>query len=432
MLRLLTTTLLGLTLVSSGAMLAANGEAEEFVQRRAQILREIGAGVLLVRNSADRGEVAFQGNRDFLYLTGINETEGVLLMAPRGARVRGSGSDYFGSPLHREILFLAEIGERERRWNGPKIGPGREAAEISGVEAVFPLRLLDRVLADTFSTANILHFSAASSPRLDGPLNGNLRFLENLRKRFFWLEVRDAGRLIHSLRMVKSPAEVAKIQKAVDLAGEGIWEVLKQAAPGILESEVEGILGKMFLSRGARFSFDPIVASGGNSTILHYRANRDRLQDGELVVLDIGASVDHYASDITRTFPVSGTFSPRQAEIYRLVLKAQRAGIGAVRPGVTLSEIHQVAFQIIQEAGYGEFVVHGTSHHLGLDVHDVGNIHIPLSAGAVITVEPGIYLPEENLGVRIEDDILVTESGNRVLSDAIPRELEAIESAMSR
>jgi Xaa-Pro aminopeptidase len=424
--------LLGVGLAGPGDSMTAEWDPSEFLHRRQQVLRDMPEGVLLVRSTTDSGEAGFQGSRDFFYLTGIEQDGGVLLLAPGGIRVRGTGADYYGGRPSHEVLFLPEAGARELRWDGPRLGPGAAARELSGIEPVHPLGELERVLGAALPGEKVLYFSAPAPLAMNAPPGESLGYLKDLRERYFWLEVRDAGRLIHPLRMAKSPAEITRIERAVDLTGEGINEVLAAAGPGMRESEVEGILGRRFLAHGARFAFPTIVGSGGNSTILHYKENREVLEAGDIVVLDVGARVDGYASDISRTFPVSGRFSPRQAEIYRLVLGAQRAGIEAVRPGATLDEVHRAAFRFVEAAGYGEFFVHGTTHHLGLDVHDVGDLQAPLPAGAVITVEPGIYLPEEKLGVRIEDDVLVTESGRRVLSEAIPKELEAIESAMTR
>lgn len=412
--------------------MAADWDAAEFSGRRQQVLSAMEGGVLLVRNTAAAGPGDSPGSRDFYYLTGIREEGGLLLLAPAGIRVRGVGSDYYGGPPVREVLLLPESCDRKLRWDGPRLGPGEAARQVSGIGAVHPLAELDRILAVALSGETVLYYDAAMPAGVGAPLGGSLEFLKKLRERYFWLEVRDAGRLIHPLRMAKSPAEVDRIQRAVDLTGEGIREVLAAVEPGMRESSLEGILSRLFLDRGARFAFPVIVGSGVNSTILHYRDNRDRLETGAIVVLDVGARVDGYASDISRTFPVSGKFSDRQGEIYRLVLEAQKAAFGVIRPGATLDEIHRASFQVIAAAGYGEGFIHGTTHHLGLDVHDVGGLQAPLPEGAVITVEPGVYLPEENLGVRIEDDVLVTPTGHRVLSDAIPREPEAIESAMSR
>ena len=405
---------------------------EEYARRRQKVLEAMGEGVLLLRNSPVAGAEAFQGNRDFHYLTGLSQEGGVLLLAPGGARFRDRqpGADYYDGKVYREILFLPKTSSFDRRWDGPKMEPGAAAREVSGLATVMPLEKFPAILNAALADAAVLYFEAAAAEA--AAADPDRTFLRDLRERFFWLEIRNAAPLIHPLRVVKSGLELDRIRSAVDLTGEGILEVLGQVRPGILESEIEGILAKVFLERGARFSFPPIVGSGKNSTILHYRKNNRRLGEGEVVVLDVGARVAEYAADVSRTFPVSGAFSERQAEIYRLVLEAQGAGIDAVRPGATFSEIHAAAFRVIEDAGYGESFLHGTSHHLGLDVHDVGDLHAPLPAGAVLTVEPGIYLPDEGIGIRIEDVVLVTQTGNQVLSEAIPRDIDAIEAAMSR
>ncbi len=406
---------------------------EEYALRRQKVLEAMEEGVLLLRNSGTFGADGFQGNQDFYYLTGLSQEGGALLLAPGGVRFRSRepGADYYDGKIYREILLLPEASSFDLRWDGPKLAEA-EAREISGLETVLPLGKFPAILNAALSDASLLYFEAPPAAIAGAAGDPDLSFLKNLRERFFWLEIRNAAVLVHPLRVVKSRLELDRIQRAVDLTGEGIREVLGQARAGILESEIEGIIGRVFLGQGARFSFPPIVGAGKNSTILHYRENSHRLGEGEVVVLDVGARVEQYAADVSRTFPVSGTFSDRQAEIYRLVLSAQRAGIDAIRSGVTFSEIHAASFRVIEDAGYGDSFLHGTSHHLGLDVHDVGDLHAPLPAGAVITVEPGIYLQGEEIGVRIEDVVLVTETGNQVLSDAIPRDIKAIESAMSR
>jgi len=212
------------------------------------------------------------------------------------------------------------------------------------------------------------------------------------------------------------------MQKAIDVTQQGITDVLAAVQPGLTEFQLDGILEESFKRQGAQYmAFPPIVGAGEETTVLHYEKRNQIVRAGELLLLDVGAEWDRYAADISRTLPVDGTFSPEQARIYDIVLAAQNAAIDAVKPGMTVREVHEIAREVIRKAGYVDEFIHGTSHHLGLDVHDVADYGIPLEPGMVITVEPGIYLQGQGIGVRIEDDVLVTRNGHRLLSGNIPR-----------
>jgi Xaa-Pro aminopeptidase len=237
----------------------------------------------------------------------------------------------------------------------------------------------------------------------------------------------DARPKIAQLRMVKSKAEIAAIQKATDASVDAHRAAWKSIKPGQYEYEAAAIMVGTYMSEGCRRSaYAPIVGSGPNSTTLHYSNNNRRMDSGEVVVMDVAAECNNYASDITRTIPVNGRFSPRQREIYNIVLGAQRAAIAAVKPGAIMASragLYKVAF---------EYFTHGLSHHVGLDVHDESDNSVPLKPGMVITIEPGIYIPEENIGVRIEDTLLVTEDGARVMSAALPTDPDEIERELAK
>jgi Xaa-Pro aminopeptidase len=233
-------------------------------------------------------------------------------------------------------------------------------------------------------------------------------------------------------RIKKSATELALLEKTVNITLAGHEAAARTIAPGVWEYQVEAALEFEFRNRGAeRPSFPSIVGSGPNSTILHYNASTRQMKAGDLVVVDIGAEYSGYAGDVTRTYPVSGKFTPRQREIYQIVLDAQKEALTKVKPGATLQEIHRAALAYIQSRGYAEQFPHGTSHYIGLYVHDVGNPRQPLEPGMALTVEPGIYIDREELGVRIEDDVVVTETGYRMLS-TFPREIDEIEALMAR
>jgi len=245
-------------------------------------------------------------------------------------------------------------------------------------------------------------------------------------------ELNDVERDIAFLRQVKSPTEVALLEKAIQMTLKGHQAAARTIAPGVMEFEVEAALEYEFRRNGAeRPGFPSIVGSGPFSTVLHYDKSERRMEAGEVVVVDVGAEYAGYSADVTRTYPVSGKFSSRQREIYQIVLEAQKNAISKIKPGVRISDIHQAAMSHIRSKGFEKYFIHGTSHHIGLEVHDVGDTSRPLEPNMVITVEPGIYIPEEQLGIRIEDDVLVTPQGHRLLSP-FPREIAEIEALVKR
>ena len=258
-------------------------------------------------------------------------------------------------------------------------------------------------------------------------------------------QILDVAPSIAALRMVKSPAELEVMQRSIDVSIEGHRAAWRKLSPGLFEYQLAAVLTGFEMNAGCgRSAYSPIVGSGPNSVALHYARNSRRMDGGEVVVMDAAAECDGYAADITRTVPVSGTFSPRQREIYGIVLGAQQAVIAAVKPGMDLTvkqgpaSLYRIAYDYIDSHGkdregrsLGRYFTHGIGHHVGLNVHDANVPGTPLSENMVVTVEPGIYIPEENLGVRIEDMVLVTSSGAKVLSSALPKEAAAVESAIS-
>ncbi len=244
--------------------------------------------------------------------------------------------------------------------------------------------------------------------------------------------IEDRSETLAKMRSVKSPQEVALIQQAIDITSVGFEAMMQVARPGLGEFEVQEAIEHAYRGQGSRSSaFATIVGSGVNSTVLHYVANDQTLDGGDLVCVDSGAVFGGYAADVTRTVPVSDTFSKPQREIYELVLEAQTAAIEAIRPGVTFAELDDAARNVIAGAGYGDYFIHSIGHHLGLETHDA-TPDGPLEQGAVVTIEPGIYMPQEKIGVRIEDDVLVTESRSKVLSAKIPKRVADVEEAMKK
>jgi Xaa-Pro aminopeptidase len=242
------------------------------------------------------------------------------------------------------------------------------------------------------------------------------------------VSIENSSRFMESMRMIKSPEEIAAIEKAIVITHKGISAVIAAMKPGVTEYQLEAVLETTFKEQGAQYmAFPAIIAAGGNSHFLHYQKRHDTLKAGQVLLMDIGAEWDRYSADISRTFPVGGGFSGEQAEIYDLVLKAQMAAIAIIEPGVTYFDVDEAAREVFREAGYIDNYWHSTGHHLGLDVHDPADYGMPLRPGMIITVEPGIYLPELQFGIRIEDDVLVTDNGHRVLSSGIPKERREVE-----
>lgn len=420
--------LLGLLGAASPAVAQDSRIPVEVLQaRRAALLDLVGSGVAVIR-SADRLELSdhpqasdFRQDSDFYYLTGLETPRSWLVLVARGA-----GPD-------SAILYLPPRDPAEERWTGPQLGPGPEAASLSGVaEARSSASFFDDVAARVRSGGAP---GPLFLPRSSAERTQSLRHLLTE----LGVEVKDLDRAVASLRIVKDSVEVARLRRAITITVEALREAMRAAEPGLYEYELEAVIEYVFRRNGAeRVGFPSIVASGPNSVILHYDRNRRGMEAGDVVVVDVGAEYAYYTADVTRTFPVSGRFTLRQRALYELVLAAQDATISAVRPGVTVGELNQVARRHLRDHSGGlcgartcdEYFIHGVAHWLGMDVHDVGDYAAPLRPGMVLTIEPGVYLADEALGIRIEDDLLVTEDGAEVLSGAAPRTVAEIEAAM--
>ena len=383
---------------------------EEYKARRAQ-LRKTLDGVLVLFAKADDDLRDYIQEPNFLYLTGWRDPGAVLMMT-----------------ANEEILFLPPRNRTSEIFYGRVIDPNdKDVFEKTGFNAVLPRSAVETTFLRLIE----------ASPKIYG-VRGDAQ-LEKLRALAPLHEEGNATALIAKLREYKSAAELALIQKASDAtvaAHLAAWHAMKA---GKSEYEIAAVMTFTYFNMGCeRSAYAPIVGSGPNSVILHYSANKRRMDAGEVVVMDVGAECSDYATDVTRTVPVNGKFSARQKEIYEIVLGAQKAAIAAVKPGAKTGRgegtLQQVAFDYINTHGkdshgapLGKYFTHGLSHHVGLDVHDPSEPGLELKAGMVITIEPGIYIPEENIGVRIEDTILVTDHGCKILSGGLPKEVEEIE-----
>jgi len=396
--------------VSSVTSVAAELEPLEVYQvRRARLAAELN-GAIVVFAAPPNDLVEFQQEDNFYYLTGFNEPDAILLIDATNRRME-------------EYLFIPSRDLDEEQWTGVKLGPGSDAARETGVANVLPLDQFDSMFKDLGQEADSVHTIIRQETNV-----------ARLRGQAPQADYEDAADAIAAMRVVKSDTELELLERAIDITMAAHRAAAGVIRPGAMEYEAEAIIEYEFRRNGAeRPAFPSIVGSGPYSTILHYDRNERQMRDGDLVVVDIGAEFSGYSADITRTYPVNGRFTDRQREIYQIVLDAQKAALAQVRPGARLSgpdSIHSAAREYIDDQGYGEYFIHGTSHYIGLYVHDVGDTRRELEPNMVLTVEPGIYIPEENIGIRIEDDVVVTSTGYRMLSD-FPREADEIEALMA-
>lgn len=400
---------------------------EEYKARRQLYLDRVHDGVTVVFNAPET-EDEFVVRKDFYYLTGFSEPGAILVLSPN-------------SKEQKETLFVPEKNPDKERWTGPRLEAGREAEEMLGIERILTNNHFQFELGRLCASEKVIYTVFPAHSHGDNPTFEDMQ-VERLKKLFPFSQIRNAASQIASLRIRKSHAEINLLRKAIEITLAGQRAAALAIADNRYEYEVEAALEYEFHHLGAaRPGYPSIVGSGPNSCILHYDKNNRMMKTGELVVVDVGAEFEEYTADITRTYPVGGKFSSRQQEIYDIVLGAQEAALKQVKPGVQIgrdSPIYKTAYEYINTHGQdrqgnslGSYFIHGVSHHLGLDVHDVvGDLNRVLEPGMVITVEPGLYIPEENLGVRIEDDVLVTETGYELLSKDLPRKAGDIEALM--
>ena len=355
---------------------------------------------------------------DFYYLTGISEPGAALILAP-------------GEHRYKEILYLQPRNPEIENWDGRREALGDALEEATGFEQVLrTTELPSQVTSMLQRSKKAVFLGPVVSASADIP--EALALLRDAQARVPGSSLENEADLIPEMRRIKEDSEIDQIRKAVDITGKGIVAAMKSVQPGMREFQLQSILEHIYEMEGAQFlGFSTILAAGANSTVLHYGNNDQSIGDIGLVLIDTGAAWQHYSADVTRTFPVSGKFSPREKELYELVLKAADTAMQNARVGADhYNDLHLVAKGVLEEAGYAEYFIHGIGHFVGLDVHDAGNYALPLEEGVVLTIEPGIYVPDEGIGIRIEDVVLVTKDGPVVLSRHIPRTVQEIENAM--
>lgn len=431
--------------------------ASEFKRRRAQLMKMIGKGSIAIVPSASSQirnrdvEYPFRQDSDFLYLTGFSEPEAVLVLVP-------------GRKHGEFILFCRENDPEQETWHGRRAGQ-QGAIEQFGADDSFPINDLDDILPGLLEERQKVFHFMGRYPEFDTKLMGWVNQIKTKQRSGVHVpyEFVSLDHILHDMRLYKSRAEIAAMKKAAKISVNAHKRAMTTCRPGLSEYSIEAEYNHEFRLNNAQHAYPPIVGTGANACILHYTENNRELQDGELLLIDAGCEVEGYASDITRTFPVNGSFSPAQRDVYEIVLKAQQAAIKKVKPGNHWNDPHNAAVRVITRGllelkllkgnlqslikthAYRKFYMHRTGHWLGLDVHDVGDYKVGeqwrlLEPGMVLTVEPGIYIPAGtkgvhrkwwDIGIRIEDDVLVTKDGNEVLTAGLPKSVRDIETLMA-
>lgn len=431
----------------------------EYAKRRKELMQKIGSTGIVILPAAPEiyrnGDTlySYRQNSDFYYLTGFDEPEAVIVLAPK----RKEG----------EYILFNQVRDRDREiWDGPRAGQEGACKDFLA-DFAFPIAELERLLPDLLAGRETIHYPLGLNKSFDKILFGAVNKLRGKIRSGMQSPIAfaDITPSIHEMRLFKSPAEIAVMQKAADITTYAHIRAMQACRPGIYEYQLEAELMYEFQRNGARFSaYGSIVGAGRNTCILHYVSNNQQINDGDMVLIDAGAEYQHYAADITRTFPANGRFSAEQRAIYELVLESQLAAIKAVKPGANWTDPQDVIVKVItqglidlgilkgkvddliEKEAYLPFYMHRSGHWLGIDVHDAGRYKIgnkwrTLQPGNVLTVEPGIYISADipgvpkrwhNIGVRIEDDVLVTDKGRDVLSQEIPKAVADIETVMAK
>lgn len=422
-------------------------EKKLFAENRRRLAAQLSKGAVGVFNANDRMPTSGDGTRsyiqqsDFFYLTGIDQEESILLLSPDAKEEK-----------FKEVLFLKETNEEIEIWEGHKLSK-EEARDLSGIESVHWLQEFERIFRTVVIEASCIYLNTNEHSRASATVETrDDRFRKWCREAFPLHLYKRAAPLLSRLREVKSPLEIEQIERACQISKSAFRRVLAFVHPGVWEFEIEAeIVHEFIRSRSRGPAFEPIVASGKNACVLHYIANCRQCRKGELILIDFGAEYGNYNADVTRTIPVNGRFTKRQRQVYDAVLRVQRAAVQLLRPGNTFEQynrevgelmtaelIHlsllnsrEVSRQSNENPLYKRYFMHGISHPLGLDVHDSGSRFTPFAAGMVLTCEPGIYIKEEGIGIRLENDILITDKGPVDLTADIPIEADEIEELMS-
>ena len=418
-----------------------------FKENRKRLSELLPAKSLAIVNANDilptnaDGTLIMQPNADLFFLSGIEQEQSILLIFPDAAEEK-----------NREILFLRQPNEHLKIWEGYKHSK-EDAKKISGIKNIqwlsdFPIIFRSLILESESAYLNSNEYKRAQVETE----TRDVRFIRQCKLDYPLHDFRRLAPLLHKLRVTKTDLEIELLKEAVDITAKGFRRMLRFVKPGVSEYEIEAELAREYIKRRGKFAYSPIIASGKNNCVLHYLQNDQICKKGQLLLMDAASSYANYNADLTRTIPIGGKFTRRQKAVYNAVLRVLRSSIQGATVGklhrdwqkesqshmneelikLGLLKINQVKKQDPDNPACRKYYMHGLGHPLGLDVHDVGDLNVPFSSGTVLTVEPGIYLPEEGFGVRLEDDIIVTEKGPLNLMSNIPIEAEEIESIMNR
>lgn len=419
-----------------------------FETNRAKFTTKMKPHSLAVFNSNDIYPISadstmpFEQHRDIFYLSGVDQEESILVLFPDCPKEK-----------HREILFLKETNDHIAVWEGEKLTK-EKAFETSGIKTVYWLQDLEKIMFEIMTQCDTVYINTNEHYRANVETETREdRFTKWLKNKYPAHAVAKSNPILQRLRSVKEPIEIDLIQKACDITEKGFRRILEFVKPGVWEYEIEAEFIHEFLrNRSKKFAYTPIVASGNNANVLHYVENNQQCKSGDLILLDVGAEYANYSSDMTRTIPVSGRFSERQKAVYNAVLKVKNEATKMLVPGTDWAQYHVevgklmtselLNLKLLDKAdvqnedkewpAYKKYFMHGTSHHMGLDTHDYGILTEPMQANMVFTVEPGIYIPDEGFGIRLEDDVVIQKSGEPInLMKNIPIEIDEIESIMN-
>ena len=420
-----------------------------FVKNRKNFMAQMKPKSIAVFNSNDiypigaDSTMPFQQARDLFYLSGVDQEESMLLLFPDAVEEK-----------HREMLFLTETNDHIAVWEGEKLTK-EKATETTGVKTVYWLKEFDKIFFELMTQAETIYFNTNEHYRANVETETREdRFIKKTKAQFPAHSWAKSNPILQRLRSVKDPIELDIMQQACNITEKGFRRILDFVKPGVWEFEIEAEFMHEFLSNRSRgFAYTPIVASGKNAYVLHYIENNQQCKDGELILLDVGAEYANYSSDMSRTIPVSGKFTKRQKEVYNAVNRVKNDATKMLVPGTLWKEYHEevgklmtselLGLGILDKAdvknedpdwpAYKKYFMHGTSHHIGLDTHDYGILWEPMQANQVFTVEPGIYLPDEGFGIRLEDDVVIQENGEPYnLMRNIPIEADEIEEIMNK
>jgi Xaa-Pro aminopeptidase len=420
-----------------------------FINNRKNLVKQLKKNSVVVANANDvmptnaDGTMRFRQNSDLFYLTGVDQEETIFVLCPS-----------FPDKKYREVLFLRETNEHIATWEGHKLTKD-EARELTGIETVLWVSEFPKLFNTMMVMGDVEHVYLNTNDhyRADVPIDSrDSRFIKWCQQKYPLHKYERLAPIMHGLRTVKSKYEIELLQKACAITEQGFRRVLKFVKPGVMEYEIEAEYAHEFLRNGSRgFAYEPIVASGPDSCVLHYIDNSKACADGGVLLLDVAAEYANYNADLTRTIPVNGRYTKRQKEVYNAVLRVMRAAIKMLKPGEVYFEYHKEVQKIVEseliglklldkkevksqnkeKPLFGKYFMHGTGHQLGLDVHDVGNMYHKMQVGQVWTVEPGIYIPEEGLGIRIENNVVIQKNGVLDLMKSVPVEAEEIEDMMN-